>query len=669
MLELTLNYFSFLVTVPDFRKLYRLCKCLSETDMEVSVLELIKIDEDSDQYQEFVRSITFSLQDRRYFGEAMQFATIAGIDLDFVIVSEWNVKSSATIDSIEFWQECLSQIEKQSISFDNIIHFMNGSIEKTRSIVVRTYLLAKKCLYNLKNKSAKEVVDECEICLWTDIIHLESETKLASRTTHAPNKRQEEIDTIWEVISTFGEFEVDHSIEYLKRNLKPNILTPDQYTTLDHIIGRLISAGNIKTANRVASLFEYSNVDLLIVEVSGLLANRNTLSQELVTKLDKIVPELELSEVLKEQLNQESIVYLLEKVTKFSSEAKSACQRIIALFKSSCGLSKLYSELVDLNDDLKIIKLLIDENHSSNADHVSLIKELATMNNISNDSLADLLCTEVLDHLRKYCYKPIKTGIQSSGTTNNFLSLLRILSDPSSLGKKLLNVIKEHHENYSQKAIVELYIKTHECFTTSSDIEGIAVVLRNVKCFVIQQLAINCDYHSMVRLLTGIGRYSEMTYIFDILRDNHEFEVLLGKGIEKNPQLRIALLDSLKGDKEMCPLVALNFSMHREIAEMLENDAMRIIKNIQIRHHHLPNFRDMLERSLHDIVDSSESYAKAACYQTSMRCEKLAELIALQISFLPSGPIVINLSKEAVADFLATHTVFAEVSRSENDLN
>lgn len=76
-----------------------------------------------------------------------------------------------------------------------------------------------------------------------------------------------------------------------------------------------------------------------------------------------------------------------------------------------------------------------------------------------------------------------------------------------------------------------------------------------------QQLAANSDYHSMMRLLTGIGRYSEMTYIFDILREHQEFEVLLSKGIEKNPQLRIALLDSLKGDKDMYPLVALNFSM------------------------------------------------------------------------------------------------------------
>jgi hypothetical protein len=36
-----------------------------------------------------------------------------------------------------------------------------------------------------------------------------------------------------------------------------------------------------------------------------------------------------------------------------------------------------------------------------------------------------------------------------------------------------------------------------------------------------------------VRLLTGVGRYTEMNYIFQILKDNEQFEFLLGKGLDK----------------------------------------------------------------------------------------------------------------------------------------
>jgi hypothetical protein len=36
-----------------------------------------------------------------------------------------------------------------------------------------------------------------------------------------------------------------------------------------------------------------------------------------------------------------------------------------------------------------------------------------------------------------------------------------------------------------------------------------------------------------VRLLTGVGRYTEMNYIFQMLKDNEQFEFLLGKGLDK----------------------------------------------------------------------------------------------------------------------------------------
>lgn len=35
-----------------------------------------------------------------------------------------------------------------------------------------------------------------------------------------------------------------------------------------------------------------------------------------------------------------------------------------------------------------------------------------------------------------------------------------------------------------------------------------------------------------VRLLTGIGRYNEMTYVFDLLHQNHRFEMLLRKKMD-----------------------------------------------------------------------------------------------------------------------------------------
>lgn len=36
-----------------------------------------------------------------------------------------------------------------------------------------------------------------------------------------------------------------------------------------------------------------------------------------------------------------------------------------------------------------------------------------------------------------------------------------------------------------------------------------------------------------VRLVTGVGRFTEMNYVFQILKENDQFEFLLGKGLNK----------------------------------------------------------------------------------------------------------------------------------------
>lgn len=304
---------------------------------------------------------------------------------------------------------------------------------------------------------------------------------------------------------------------------------------------------------------------------------------------------------------------------------------------------------------LVIVKNLIQKDGSES---IALARELINTNKIDDFDVARVIRAIILHELEKNASQKSLEGSVSSDSENRFLTLLRLLNDPSVLGKHLLDLVKDGSaDSYPLHTAVDIYIKAHECFSMSSDIEGIAVVLRNVKYLVVQQLTPSADFASMIRILTKIGRYSEMTYIFDILRENHQFEALLGKGIDKVAQLRIALLDSLKGDKEMYPLVALNFSMHREIAEMLENDAMRIIRNVQIRRQ--PNamaFREMLERSLSDFVDASESYTKATCYNQAARCGRLAELVALQINYLPSAIPLINLNEASVIEYVSTHT-------------
>lgn len=111
--------------------------------------------------------------------------------------------------------------------------------------------------------------------------------------------------------------------------------------------------------------------------------------------------------------------------------------------------------------------------------------------------------------------------------------------------------------------VVELLIVAHDCFSLTCNMEGIVRVLQVARHMSHAHLApglhngllvalqevqekkkkfLNSpDTHSFlsvwlsrsqVRLLTGIARYNEMTYIFDILHQSHSFEALLRKKLD-----------------------------------------------------------------------------------------------------------------------------------------
>lgn len=80
--------------------------------------------------------------------------------------------------------------------------------------------------------------------------------------------------------------------------------------------------------------------------------------------------------------------------------------------------------------------------------------------------------------------------------------------------------------------LTELLIRSHSFFSQSCSMEGISNVLQTSKMCA-TQLERAGEFNIMIRLLTGIGHFSEMTYIMDYLWNNHQFEMLFGKGIGK----------------------------------------------------------------------------------------------------------------------------------------
>uniref|UniRef100_A0A2K6KHF4 SPG11 vesicle trafficking associated, spatacsin n=1 Tax=Rhinopithecus bieti TaxID=61621 RepID=A0A2K6KHF4_RHIBE len=168
--------------------------------------------------------------------------------------------------------------------------------------------------------------------------------------------------------------------------------------------------------------------------------------------------------------------------------------------------------------------------------------------------------------------------------SQTFLQLTTLCQDHTLVGMKLLDKISSvPHGELS--CTTELLILAHHCFTLTCHMEGIIRVLQAARMLTDNHLAPSEEYGLVVRLLTGIGRYNEMTYIFDLLHKKHYFEVLMRKKLDPSGTLKTALLDYIKrcrpGDSEKHNMIALCFSMCREIGENHEAAARIQLKLIE----------------------------------------------------------------------------------------
>uniref|UniRef100_A0A2K6CZ67 SPG11 vesicle trafficking associated, spatacsin n=1 Tax=Macaca nemestrina TaxID=9545 RepID=A0A2K6CZ67_MACNE len=256
--------------------------------------------------------------------------------------------------------------------------------------------------------------------------------------------------------------------------------------------------------------------------------------------------------------------------------------------------------------------------------------------------------------------------------SQTFLQLTTLCQDHTLVGMKLLDKISSvPHGELS--CTTELLILAHHCFTLTCHMEGIIRVLQAARMLTDNHLAPSEEYGLVVRLLTGIGRYNEMTYIFDLLHKKHYFEVLMRKKLDPSGTLKTALLDYIKrcrpGDSEKHNMIALCFSMCREIGENHEAAARIQLKLIEsqpwedsLKDGH--QLKQLLLKALTLMLDAAESYAKDSCVRQAQHCQRLTKLITLQIHFLNTGQntMLINLGRHKLMDCILALPRFYQAS-------
>ncbi|XP_058397458.1 spatacsin isoform X4 [Diceros bicornis minor] len=702
---------------PDVKKLCVLSQILKDTSIAIN--HVIITSYSLENFQHECRSILEKLEADGQFALAKRVAELAELPVDNLVIEEitqemqtlkhidqWSLKQA----KIDFWKKCHESFKKNSISSKAASSFFSAqalvaceySTVEGQSSIEERHLLLTLAGHWLAQEDLVPVdkLEELETQIW-----------LCRITQHTLRGNQEEIEPRFsQQISTSGELSFDslasefsfsklaalNTSKYLELNGLPsketceNRLDWNEQESLNFLIGCLLDDGCVHEASRVCRYFHFYNQDVVLVLHCRALASGEASVDDLHPEVHALLQSAELLQEEEEpgiplkkvqstsSLDSQSFVMLppsdevvtnLETLTSRCLHGKNYCRQVLCLYELAKELGCSYTDVAAQDGEAMLRTILA----SQQPDRCKRAEAFISTQGLKPDTVAELVAEEVTRELLTPSegagHKQIFSPAEESQT---FLQLTTLCQDRTLVGMKLLDKISSvPHGELS--CTTELLILAHHCFTLTCHMEGIIRVLQAARLLTDNHLAPNEEYGLVVRLLTGIGRYNEMTYIFDLLHKKHYFEVLMRKKLDPSGTLKTALLDYIKrcrpGDSEKHNMIALCFSMCREIGENHEAAACIQLKLIEsqpwedsLKDGH--QLKQLLLKALTLMLDAAESYAKDSCVRQALRCHRLTKLITLQIHFLNTGQntMLINLGRHRLMDCIMALPRFYQAS-------
>ncbi|XP_055990031.1 spatacsin [Sorex fumeus] len=701
---------------PDIKKLYNLSQILKETSIAIN--HVIINSYSLENFQHECRSIMEKLETDGEFVLARKVAELAELPVDHLVVEEitremqtlkhveqWCLKQAR----IDFWKKCHENFKKNSISNRAASSFFSAQALATCECPATTGQSSTEERHLLLTLAGHWLAQE-DLVPVEELEELEKQIWLCRITQHTRGENAEEREPRFaRQISTSGELSFDslasefsfskltalNTSKYLELNGLPsretceNSLNRKELESLNFLIGRLLDDGCVHEASRVCRYFNFYSQDVALVLHCRALASGEASMEDLHPEFQALLqcselpeeeePSIPLRKVQStSSLESESFVMLpspnevvttLETLTVKCLHGKNYCRQVLCLYELAKELGCSYADVAARDGEAMLRAILV----SQRPDRCKQAQAFISTQGLEPDTVAELVAEEVTQELLTSSegtgHKHVFTPAEES---QMFLQLTTLCQDRTLLGMKLLDKISSvpHGE---LACTTELLILAHHCFTLTCHMEGIIRVLQAARLLTDNHLAPNEEYGLVVRLLTGIGRYNEMTYIFDLLHKKHYFEVLMRKKLDPSGTLKTALLDYIKrcrpGDSEKHNMIALCFSMCREIGENHEAAARIQLKLIESQPWEDslkdgPQLKQLLLKALTLMLDAAESYAKDSCVRQALHCHRLTKLITLQIHFLNTGQntMLINLGRHRLTECIMTLPRFYQAS-------
>uniref|UniRef100_A0AAQ5Z462 Spatacsin C-terminal domain-containing protein n=1 Tax=Amphiprion ocellaris TaxID=80972 RepID=A0AAQ5Z462_AMPOC len=661
---------------PDFRKLSQLSQLLQGSEVSLSP-RLLQCSPPSIQQVEFQATVD-ALQAKGRYSQARQVALLAGLPVHHLLLSQLlqEVTSQKTKQQwrrletrISFWRKCHDQLKANSTDPESASQFFLSQAEMGTAdspvgaqAQVKLLDVQERCLLfvlaahwlsllslipidKLENLEKKLWLSRVQKYILTVAIEKESVFNLPppavtpEMSTYEVLMREFSFSNISDLntekcLSLEGLPGPSEEQEKLKID---SALSPEERSILTTLIGQLLDEGSIHEASRVCRYFSLYHPDMSVVlrchglasgeldpespeEASEAPARMSITSSSSLSSLSSFVML---------PLPEDKVAAQLQKLVDQCRHGNNYCKQVLSLYQLSKELHCSFSQICREDPNSVLEKLLLSDHPERFRKAQAFIKA----QHLSADTVAELVSSAVVQ-AQLACTQEL----QPSHGRDSLVQLIKLCDDPNLVGLKLLENLNAVPLR-DLSCIVELLIVAHDCFSLTCNMEGIVRVLQAARHLSHDYLAPGEHYSLLVRLLTGIGRYNEMTYIFDLLHQNHCFEMLLRK---KSSSLKTALLEYIKrclpADSEKHNMVALCFSMRREIGENHEMAARTQLKMIESQAWVVtPDLKNSLVKVLGLLKDAAESFSKDSCVRQASRCVRTAKLVALQLHFLNSG--------------------------------
>nr|XP_041574240.1 spatacsin [Taeniopygia guttata] len=668
--------------------LKRLC-ALSESSISISrsILSSCSLE----AFQGECSSILEQLQDRGMFSLAREVAALAELPVDSVVTHEvlrdlQHLRDTGqwhqTQTRAKFWEKCNETFSKHGIRSRAAAEFFlrqaegarESSGQEERAAVVERELLLTLAGHWLAKEPglAVQELQELEKQIWLCRVAervLPAEpagpcpgtlalTSLARRFSFAGLPALTTAGGHGLSAPACGEPRAElGTMELGTAELGTMELGTAEQAALTALLGALLDQGSVQEAARVCRYFQLWHRDVaLALRCRALALGEAGLEPEvpaLLTDQDSTAPGTSsLEDWTPLGCEDDAVVAALKALAEECVHGRGYCRQVLCLYELSKDLGCSFAA-VAAQEPREVFGAILARRGPERGRRA---QAFIACQGLPPAAVAPLLAQQVTQELLASAQGRGQKVWNPAVESQELLELAKLCQDHTLVGMQLLDKISSVPCG-ELSCITELLILAHSCFSLTCHMEGITRVLQAARLLTEEHLAPREEYGLVVRLLTGIGRYNEMTYIFELLHQKHYFEVLMRKKLDPSGTLKAALLDYTKrcrpGDSEKHNMIALCFSMCREIGQNHEAAACTQLKLIECRPweeslQDVPNLKKLLLKAVTLFIDAAESYSKDSCVRQALRCRRLTRLITLQLHFLGLGQStrIINLGRQ-----------------------